>query len=552
MGLNNRVLRLLIVEDCAPDAELVLHSLRRGGYDTHWRRVETPEALRAALREETWDVVVCDYTLPGFNALGALEILHQEDCDLPFIVVSGTIGEDVAVETMRAGAHDYIMKGNLARLVPAIRRELEDAKVRYERHRAEHALRESEGQLSTIFDHAPVVMMLVDRDLTLHRINRAGIALTHRPPGALLGKCIGSALGCLHSLEHPQGCGFSPACKTCGVAQAIGASFDDETPTRTTEARLPLTREQRRSVLHFLVSATTLTLADTDMALVCLEDITDRKRAADALAQYASALEQTNRNLDASRKELGQFIYTSSHDLRAPIVSIHGFASLLKEQLGSNPDAQVARYVQRILANASTIEALLRDLLRVSRLDPQALGSQDLDFGSLAQEVLRSASDSDGQTAIQFICHLPVPAVRGDRPSLREALEHLVDNAVKYMPDREGPRIEFGYDPAVARPDGSHGAFFVRDNGAGIPAPYHGRIFQLFHRGPLAVSTAAGTGVGLTIVKRIVNALGGAIWLESAPGEGCCFYFHLPLSEEMGIVDPSGLAETAAVSVKER
>jgi diguanylate cyclase (GGDEF)-like protein len=133
-------LRLLLIEDSEDDAALVVRTLSRGGYDVTAERVDTPAALRAALDRQLWDVTIADYTMPGFSGTAALQILRERDADLPFIFVSGTIGEDSAVAAMKVGAHDYIMKGNLKRLVPAVERELREAAVRRERRRAEQRI----------------------------------------------------------------------------------------------------------------------------------------------------------------------------------------------------------------------------------------------------------------------------------------------------------------------------------------------------------------------------------------------------------------------------
>ena len=140
-------LGVLIVEDSEDDAVLVLRELRRGGYDPVFERVDTAAALEAALCNRAWDVIISDYALPSFNALGALAVVHRQHLDLPFIIVSGKIGEDVAVAAMKAGAHDYIMKDKLARLGPAIERELREAEVRAQRRQAEEALRRARDEL---------------------------------------------------------------------------------------------------------------------------------------------------------------------------------------------------------------------------------------------------------------------------------------------------------------------------------------------------------------------------------------------------------------------
>jgi diguanylate cyclase (GGDEF)-like protein len=133
-------LRLLLIEDSPDDAALVVRELVRGGYDVECDCVDTPDALVASLKRQSWDITIADYTMPGFTGTAALTLVRQHDADLPFIFVSGTIGEDAAVAAMRTGAHDYIMKGSLKRLVPAVEREMRDAGVRRERRRVEQRL----------------------------------------------------------------------------------------------------------------------------------------------------------------------------------------------------------------------------------------------------------------------------------------------------------------------------------------------------------------------------------------------------------------------------
>jgi diguanylate cyclase (GGDEF)-like protein len=133
-------LRVLIVEDSENDAELLLRELRRGGYAPEFERVETPEGLDDALSRQSWDLIVSDYAMPRFNGLQALKLMQEKGIDIPFIIVSGSIGEDVAVAAMKAGAHDYLMKGNLARLLPAIERELREVRVRVGRRQADETI----------------------------------------------------------------------------------------------------------------------------------------------------------------------------------------------------------------------------------------------------------------------------------------------------------------------------------------------------------------------------------------------------------------------------
>ena len=139
-------LKVLIVEDSPDDAALVLRELRRGGYELVWERVETAEAMNEALERAEWDVILSDYTMPHFSALQALETLKSKQLDVPFIIISGTIGEETAVLALKAGAQDYLIKGRLARLVPALEREIREAHSRLERKLAEAENRKLEEQ----------------------------------------------------------------------------------------------------------------------------------------------------------------------------------------------------------------------------------------------------------------------------------------------------------------------------------------------------------------------------------------------------------------------
>ncbi len=158
-------LRALIVEDNPDDAELLLRELRRGGYEVVSEQVETPHDMSAALEQRGWDVVISDYSMPRFSAPHALDVLKEKGLDIPFIIVSGTIGEETAVDAMKAGAQDYMVKGKLARLVPALERELRESHVRRERHLAEEALHESEERFRQIAEAIDEVFWISDAGL---------------------------------------------------------------------------------------------------------------------------------------------------------------------------------------------------------------------------------------------------------------------------------------------------------------------------------------------------------------------------------------------------
>jgi two-component system sensor histidine kinase EvgS len=162
-------LRALIVEDSADDAKLLVRALAKAGFEVASQRVDTAAAMHAALDGGAWDVILSDHTMPEFSAFAALDVLKRSGLDLPFIIVSGTIGEDVAVEAMKAGAHDYIMKGKLTRLAPAIRRELREAIVRRERRQADEALHLAQAELERRVEERTAELAIANEELRWHK-----------------------------------------------------------------------------------------------------------------------------------------------------------------------------------------------------------------------------------------------------------------------------------------------------------------------------------------------------------------------------------------------
>ena len=238
--------------------------------------------------------------------------------------------------------------------------------------------------------------------------------------------------------------------------------------------------------------------------------------------------------LSDKNAELDTFVYTVSHDLKAPLVTIQGMAGMLASQHAASLDDEGRRYVDRIELNARRMEGLLLDLLALARIGREAHVPEAIELASVVEDVVAELAPTVRAHGITVSVGA-LPVVWGVRVQMEQLFRNLLTNAVKYMGTQPAPAIEIG-----ARPHGDLVECWVRDNGIGIEPAYHDKVFELFQR--LKEVPAEGTGVGLPIVKRIVEAAGGRIWIESARGAGTTFRFTWPSAPLAGGAAASALA----------
>ncbi len=257
-----KTLRVLIVEDSEDDTELLLRELRRGGYDPVYVRVEDAEAMQAALDEQEWDVILSDYAMPRFSAPAALHLLQESGLDLPFIIISGTIGDEVGVAALKAGAHDFLIKGQLARLIPAIERELRDAEVRRDRMQAERVLRDRESYFRALIENVSDIIITLD---ATGKIIYASPAVTHIL-GYLPEEYEGSnAFDLIHPDDRPE------------VYTLFAQLFQQPTISNATQFR---TQHQDGSWCWLEATGRSLpSEAGVEAGVIVLRDITARKQA---------------------------------------------------------------------------------------------------------------------------------------------------------------------------------------------------------------------------------------------------------------------------------
>jgi PAS domain S-box-containing protein len=249
-------------------------------------------------------------------------------------------------------------------------------------------------------------------------------------------------------------------------------------------------------------------------------DVTERKKA-------EFEREQLIKELESKNAELEHFTYTVSHDLRSPLVTINGFLGYLKMDSASGNLERVTTDIQRIQDAVDKMYLLLKELLELSRIGRIMNPPEDVPFGDLVREAVEILHGRIEASRATVQTQPNLPAVHGDRQRLVQVLQNLIDNAAKYTGDQPAPQIEIGHRGE----ERDQLVFFVKDNGMGIAPEYHERIFGLFNK--LDAKTE-GTGVGLALVKRIIEVHGGRIWVESEAGHGSTFYFTLPRASHIG------------------
>jgi len=279
------------------------------------------------------------------------------------------------------------------------------------------------------------------------------------------------------------------------------------------------TMDYRKDGSVFWSSMTAQAIYDGDGKVLyyegTVEDITPRKKA--EAEREALIQELANKN-----EELGQFTYTVSHDLKSPLVTINGFLGFLEKDAMDGNRERLKTDIQRIQDAVYKMQRLLNELLELSRIGRMMNAPVLISFNELVDEALEVVYGRLQERNVSVTVQADLTPVYGDKPRLVEVLQNLLDNAAKYMGDQVSPQIEVGQ--RREKVDGMK-VFFVKDNGIGIAAEHHDRIFGLFNK--LDPKTD-GTGVGLALVKRIIEFHGGRIWIESETGKGSTFLFTLP------------------------
>jgi PAS domain S-box-containing protein len=486
-------LRVLLVEDSETDADLLLLAIERAGYSPSARRVCSEADLEEAL-DAAWDIVLCDWRMPGFGGPQALSLMRQRAIDAPIIIVSSDLGEDGAITAMKGGAQDYVAKHALARLGPAIERELRDAETR-------RALRDSEERFGKAFDYAPIAMFLVSVRGVILRVNTAAAAMFGFREAEMVSLPT-------WQFTHPDD---------------LAATF--EQLQRLLEGEISTWQIERR-YLHRDGSilwgrSTTWLVRDAhgvgQYVVSQVQDITARKQLEEQTRRQQAELAHRMR-----LATFGETLAQVAHEINQPLAAIANFANGMAARLECSV---IDRAGMRDAAHAIVGETVRADAV-LQRLRGMLARSEAVlercDANDVLRDALRLVEPDLAHHAIKVdlsLASCPLP-VEVDRVQVEQVVINLLQNAVEaILASSDGARdlainsILHNREIAVS----------VCDTGIGLPAATAGEIFT-----PFFTTKRGGLGLGLSICASIVQAHGGAVWARPNASRGATVGFTLP------------------------
>ncbi len=518
-------IRVLVLDDCPDDATLCLRELEKAGFEISAEVVPTLDDLTACVRSGSYDLLMADYRLPRGTGMDALPILKREANDIPLILLTGALGEEEAVECVKQGATDFVLKHRLSRLAPVVRRAMAERRTR----EAEERGREALARLAAIVESSPDAIVGCGLNGKVTSWN-AGAE-------RMYGYTSEEALGCPMSLIIP--------------------------PDRRHERPVLLGRTERRQSVRYgetirlnrnggripvLVAVSPVKNAAGETLGVCeiAHDISSLKRMEDQLRGRNRQLEEQNRLVREADRAKSRFLANMSHELRTPLNSIIGFAELLHDgKLGAVSDPH-KEYLGDILQSSQQLLHLVNDVLDLANVETGKIEflPEPIMLEKLFQEVARAlqAVALKKNIRIEMDAAPDIGLLVADVVRLKQVLYNYLSNALKFTPEGGRVVVRGRLEP----PD--HFRLEVEDTGIGIQAGDIARLFVEFRQLENgAAKRYEGSGLGLALTKRIVEAQGGHVGVRSTPGQGSTFYAVLPREYQGSPAVPETGTPTAPV-----
>ena len=502
-----QVIRILHLEDNADDAFLVESTLRREGVPCKVTVVDTRDQFLKALKTNEFDLVLSDHKLPGFDGLTALRLLREEDDDVPFILVSGSLGEEAAIETIRSGVTDYVLKDRLTRLAACVERALTEANDRRERHKAEEALRRSEHRFAMALTTMAEGLLHVDSAGKVVMSNPAASRLLGFGQTSLTGMPIG------HAFAHASsdaGAPLAPA--DLQDVLGIGTGRD------TNDAALTIVMPDATTV-SALVNTRPIAHGDAlEGTVITIHDVTERQRLQ---AQVVRAQKM---------EAVGKLSAGIAHDFNNLLIVINNYAEMVVDAAGD--DRALFEQGLTIRRAGGRAAQLTQQLLAFSR--QQTLKPALLDLRTVVDEMAPMLRRLIGEhIELTVTGDSNVSSISADRGQIDQVIMNLAVNARDAMAD--GGRLEIAVtnssldsshdnDRVTVKP-GDYVELRVTDTGHGMSEATRERVFEPFFT---TKEVGKGTGLGLPTVYGIVKQSEGYIWVDSEEGTGTTFRVYMP------------------------
>ena len=519
---ESATLAVLLLEDNPVDAELAIRKLKSAGFQITVDGVRNAQEFQARAQQKSYDIILGDYRIPGWTGLEAVKWLRASGITTPFILVTGTLGDELAIECLKSGVNDYVLKDNLERLPVAIRRALAEQALREQRDLAESELRKSEEQYRMLFQANPLPMWVFDTE-TLGFLAVNDAALHHY--GYTLSEFFSMTLKDIRPPEElPRFLHDIQLDQTRGFRDSYGE------PSKH--------RKKDGTVIEVEISAHPIRFRAVPAQLVMVNDVTERKKLE---AQF----------LQAQKMEaIGRLAGGVAHDFNNLLMIINSYAHLTREQLG-DPEKS-GRYLNQIVSAVEKATLLTRQLLAFSRKHIQDLRTLDLntvvkDFCKMLPPMLGEDVQLKVRTSLQNC------TIHSDQSLIEQLIMNLVVNARDAMP--KGGRLTVETDRVHLDDEHFHSRTFevkpgeyvmlaVTDTGIGMDEKTRAQIFEPFFT---TKEPGKGTGLGLSTVYAIVKQSQGYIWVYSELGHGTTFKVYFPCAR----VDAEAAARSAAPAEEE-
>ena len=497
-------LKILFVEDVMSDAELIWHEIEKKNISFSKVLVDTIDNYLENMKDFEPDIIISDYKLPQFDGMAALLLRNKLAPLTPFILVTGSINEEVAVDFIKAGADDYILKENLSRLVPAITASINKIKLANEKKTAEDELQKSELRLQKAqfiahvgnweLDLSSKLIWSSDEALRIYgfdkRSHEIPLELIKKSPLPEYRALLDETLDRLLKYNEPYEVEFNIMRASDGAIRSIYS-----------KAELVVAPDGEHATI-----------------IGVIQDITDRKKNEEELIRAKVKAEESDKLKTA-------FLHNISHEIRTPMNAIVGFSTLLGDP--EVDERSRKSYIDVIMQSSNHLLSIITDIVDISNIEANLIKTvkNEINVNKTLKYLFNQFITKTNEKQIKLVCEAglsdPEALILTDRTKLTQILSNLINNALKFT-DKGIIKIEYRLKENFLE-------FCVSDTGIGISPVHHERIFDRFYQVQSNVSRLyEGTGLGLAISKAYVELLGGKIWLSSEPGNGTKFFFTIP------------------------